>query len=385
MAITEKYVTVAGGGLHDGTSEANAWTFDEAIAGVSAGDRVNVKAGTHPCSTSTTTGGTNTDQIHIRGYVSTIGDLDETPLGTMVGGTEMPLVEVTGSQRGFKGIYTTFSHLAIKGMSDYSQAWETGQGAVIRSCRFTNSSGSSLYYNVLRAGPFSALHDCYLEPLSGSSGTYGISVSYSNCVINAVNCVGPVLNANNVVGCTIIGSGSGNSVGIRVDDSGPCNYIGNTIVNCTTGIIANTYNYGVSIVGCYFSNCGTAVENIKLGTFLISSCCYHNVTTQLSGWDTQYLATVDATDQFVDSAGGDYTLLPASNGYNSMQPNLLAGTGTVTKKDIGAIRHADPGSTPYTPTAGTRIYPFRQWVEDDFGTAGGGGATHYDPFTNPRF
>ena len=357
MAFTEKYVTVAGGGLHDGTSEANAWTFTEAMAGVSAGDRVNVKVGTHSCSTSSTVNGTNTDQIHIRGYVSTIGDLDETPLGTIVEGTGMPLVEVTGNRNGFKGQYTTISHLAIKAMTIYAQGWETGLGTVVRSCRFTNNSGSDLYYNVLRAGPFSALHDCYLEPLSSLSGTWGEHVSYSNCVINAPNCGGEIVTANSVVGCTITGGGSG--VGIRIDNSGPCNYVGNTIVNCATGIRVQTYPYAISIVGCYFSNCGTAVENAQVGVFLISSCCYHNVTTQLSGWDTQYFASVDATDQFVDSAGDDYTLLSTSNGYNSMQPNILAGFGTVTKQDIGAIRHADAG--------------------------GGGGATHYDPFTNPRF
>lgn len=357
MAFTEKYVTVTGGGLHDGTSEANAWTFTEALAGVSAGDRVNVKAGTHSCSTSSTVNGTNTDQIHIRGYVSTIGDLDETQLGTTAEATGMPLVEVTGSRNGFKGNYTTISHIAFKGMTTNAEGWETGQGSVIRSCRFTNNAGTSQYYNILRGGSYCSLHDCYIEPLSASSGVIGSFLSFSDCVINAPNCAGSIIKAVSTRGCTIIGNGS--SVGIHTENAGPVSHIGNTIINCATGIQAHTYNYGITILGCYFSNCTTAISNTQLGTFLISSCCYHNVTTQLSGWDTQYFAKTDSTDQFVDSAADDYTLKPTSNGYNGRKPDATAGFGTTTKRDIGAIRHQDAG--------------------------GGGGATHYDPFTNPRF
>lgn len=355
MAFTEKYVTVTGGGLHNGTSEANAWTFTEALANVSAGDRINVKAGTHSCSTSSTVNGTNTDQIHIRGYVSTIGDLDETQLGTTAEATGMPLVEVTGSRNGFKGQYTTISHIAFKCMTTVAEGWETGTGSVIRSCRFTHNAGTDQYYNILRAGSYSSIHDCYIEPLSASSGVIGSYLTFSDCVINAPNCAGNIMKAVASSGCTVIGNGSG--VGIFVENQGPLSHIGNTIINCATGIKVNTYNYSVTILGCYFSDCTTAVSNTQWGTFLISSCCYHNVTTQLSGWDTQYFAKTDSTDQFVDSAANDYTLKSTSNGYNGMKPDAIAGLGTTTKRDIGMIRHQDAG----------------------------GGATHYNPFRNPRF
>lgn len=45
--FTEKYVSVAGAGSHDGSSAANAWTIAEATANVSQGDRVNCLAGTY--------------------------------------------------------------------------------------------------------------------------------------------------------------------------------------------------------------------------------------------------------------------------------------------------------------------------------------------------
>ena len=93
--------------------------------------------------------------------------------------------------------------------------------------------------------------------------------------------------------------------------------------------------------------------------------CYHNVTTQISGIDNQLFPVVDATDQFVDSAAGDYTLLPTSNGYNAMKPNVVAGVGTVTKSDIGAIQNVSIVDPTTSESTGTQIYPFRQWAQQD--------------------
>lgn len=75
MAWTERYVTVAGAGAHDGTSEGNAWTLAEAIAAAAAGQRVNVKAGTHTVASDRTfgTAGTDASAIWWRGYNSEIG------------------------------------------------------------------------------------------------------------------------------------------------------------------------------------------------------------------------------------------------------------------------------------------------------------------------
>src|SRR5688572_31804779 len=88
MAWTERYVSVAGGGAHDGTSEADAWTLADAIAAYGTGQRINVKAGTYA---NTTTGrtfataGTTTAPIWWRGYNTTIGDLDDVVDGAASG------------------------------------------------------------------------------------------------------------------------------------------------------------------------------------------------------------------------------------------------------------------------------------------------------------
>ncbi len=86
MAFVEKYVTVTGGGLHDGSSEANAWTLDEAWSNYSAGDRLNIKAGTYTLTQimNIWTSGTVTAPVSLRGYKTTIGDLDNRPSSQLV-------------------------------------------------------------------------------------------------------------------------------------------------------------------------------------------------------------------------------------------------------------------------------------------------------------
>jgi len=45
--LRERFVSVSGGGTHDGTSEANAWTFAESQSGFLAGDLIHTKAGNY--------------------------------------------------------------------------------------------------------------------------------------------------------------------------------------------------------------------------------------------------------------------------------------------------------------------------------------------------
>ena len=350
MAITEKYVTVAGGGLHDGTSEANAWTFTEALANAVAGDRVNVKLGTHACTTASVVNGTYADPIYVRGYVSTIGDLDALPLGTMVGGTDIPLVVGTGADIGFRGKWVNLSYIEFEGTSSSAAPWKLHDMGQARSCRFKTTNLNS--FNLLTAGDC-ILQDCYFYGGAGLGNTvWGADCTVINCVFQGINWANiRAVNAKHVVNCLFMDYD-------RPVQGDVYQVTGCTFVNCGIGVNVTPFAHSSIVTSCYFSNCTSGVVSNGTANVTVNSCCYHNVTTQITGVDFQHFASVDATDQFVDSAGDDYTLLPTSNGYSSAMPNILAGLGTVTKQDIGAIRHAD---------------------------AGGGGATHYDPFTNPRF
>lgn len=99
MAYTERYVTSGAAGGGDGSS-GSPWTLAESFTSASAGDRVNVQAGTYSVSgLSMTATGTALSKICWRGYNSTIGDLDsqgrnsDTSLNT----TNFPLVSTTGN------------------------------------------------------------------------------------------------------------------------------------------------------------------------------------------------------------------------------------------------------------------------------------------------
>lgn len=84
MAWTERYVSVAGGGTHDGTTGANAFTWAEMLATTEnrQSKRYNIISGTYARTTSadvfTVTGGAPTAAapMWLRGYGSAIGDLD---------------------------------------------------------------------------------------------------------------------------------------------------------------------------------------------------------------------------------------------------------------------------------------------------------------------
>jgi hypothetical protein len=50
----------------------------------------------------------------------------------------------------------------------------------------------------------------------------------------------------------------------------------------------------------------------------------------------------DSTDPFVDAAGGDFSLVSGSNGYNNAAPKPFEVFDVNSNRDIGAIQHQDP-------------------------------------------
>ena len=340
MAFIEKYVTVTGGGLHDGSSEANAWTFDEAVANVSAGDRVNVKVGNHTCTAASTVNGTYASPIAVRGYQTTIGDLDNVKLSGLVAGTDMPKVDVTsGSNRGFIGQYFSISHISYHGNLNYQSITRIGDNSYARACRFVNTNSSA--YGACGAGR-SVLHDCYFETNSGTavlSGGHHTIASY--CVFKATGSGANGLKGGAARGCIFDGW---TSKAIEMSYPDPVDVSNCTFVNCAVGVqVTISYGNPIAILGCYFDTCTTAINNAaSTGYFMVDGCCYRNVTTELSGVDSQSNRKTDASDSFVDSAANDYTLTSSSAGYAATNPTAFAEFGTFNARDIGAIQHANP-------------------------------------------
>lgn len=347
MAFTEKYVTVTGGGLHDGSSEANAWTFDEAVANAVAGDRVNVKVGNHTCTSSSTVSGSGSAPIVVRGYKTTIGDRDDLQLGTLAAGTDIPKVtNTTGNYRGFTGSFVRYNHLSFHNSQNYQHGWSLGANSFARSCRFIGEGTGT--YNALALSHGSSLLDCYLEHASQFS-----------------DCLNPLGNGDvNIIGCVFVNNGSTrgaayagnfescifkgwNLFAIRWQYQKGRMISNCSFIDCDLAIDGDySYPYVVAIKGCYFDNCGTAIKTTNPSTnvanLLIDSCCYRNVTTELDGPDFQTNRKTDTSDSFVDSNASNYTLKSSSAGYAATNPTALPEFGTFNARDIGAIQHANP-------------------------------------------
>ena len=350
MAFTEKYVTVTGGGLHDGSSEANAWTFDEAVANVSAGDRVNVKVGNHTCTAASTVNGTYASPIAVRGYQTTIGDLDDVKLAGLVAGTDMPKVDVTGNRRGFIGEFFLINHLSYHGSGNFQTITKTSNNSHVRACRFVNTATAA--YGLIDPGRTTFI-DCYFESVTTSTaagGGGGNNIIYKGCVFNGKGSGGTAVSQGSFLDCIFVGW----TRGIWYQYPDPVAISNCTFVDCTTAIeITISYGNPLAVLGCYFDSCTTAFKNTAAnGNHFIDGCCYRNVTTELSGVDSQSNRKTDASDSFVDSAANDYTLTSSSAGYAATNPTAFAEFETVNARDIGAIQHTDPsggGAGTYHP------------------------------------
>lgn len=361
MAFTEKYVTVSGGGLHDGSSEANAWTWDEAVANCVAGDRINVKAGSYTTSgTSTTTGGAQGNAMAWRGYTSTIGDLDGKKLSGLVGGTDIPTVSCSTNDSFLKGTFYLVSHIEFTSSANYmNPAFNIGGESVISHCRFLGNG--SLGCTILKSVDC-AMHDCHLTVQRGNFPCCSIGRgAVDNCVF---------------VGETG-GSNTSNGLGMKTGSCTNSLFIGFTgyalafsyaevmnVSNCTFVdnekciVLSTTHGGPRLIVNNYFADSTYALDNTwtyqnrnsgsgDYDTWVVTNNVFKNVTNQVLNLGTQLLteSLTDSTDQFVDSAANDYTLKSSSVGYAKSSPATVDTFAIPHARDIGAIQHADPSSS----------------------------------------
>ena len=350
MAWTERYVTTTGAGLHDGTSEANAWDFDEAITGAAAGHRVNIQAGTYSLSSVKiiSTVGTTTNPVWWRGYNATIGDLD-----TSYTHADFPYFEFTGpvSQLDCTGPFNWFSRLRM-------------------TC---DASGSGAEGVIHIAAPDCRVFYCHLKGTSDDFDCCGLYLSsssdrcivYGNYVEAATTNPDAIYGSSNANPSMIIGNyvyggrygiyaGSASSwINNIIQNSGtagvfiagtttPKSIVGNSIYNVPTGIVIETASTGVGISGNIFSTIsGYAIDpaDANNATTAIVSNLYHSCTSGhfRNIFESMEWGAVDATTSpFVDAAGGNFALSAAGRqlGFPQTFINL---TGTTGYPHLGAV------------------------------------------------
>jgi hypothetical protein len=362
MAITERYVTTTGAGAHDGTTEGNAFTWAEMVTDINTprvGYRYNVKAGTYSLSASDTitADGTAASGNCIRGYNSTIGDLDDQGRTSNFGAldtTNFPTLAY-GSTFRFVASGADFLHLQnfiVTGDVSAALVHLTTSGTLTQ-VKSTNSSTNSAG-TAITVGVCGVVNRCDAD-CTGASGptacilTGGADALFNDCRV--VDCPNAAI-ATSAASTTISNCVFGKDVdGAAISyTSGTTSAAPPKIVNCTSFSAGASFYSGpntaltkpVSIINCHVTDTtGYLATSGYVGTGDLPIYMAHNRTRDLSSgvvngfadWAT--ITTVghvttdggDNTTDYTDGANNDLSLITTAPGR---------GVGTLGN-DIGAI------------------------------------------------
>lgn len=358
MAFTERYVRddAAGGG--DGTTNTNsgangAWTFAEMItAAPAAGIRVNVRSGTYSVGAYTLGAGTIAAPLVIRGFNSTIGDLDNQGRnadGTL-NTTNFPTITITAAWT--PGAFAFLQNLNITAaLSGYIITGVNDGGGII-SCKLTNTQNNT------SAGCCSFDDFCRLInsdfEVSGDAHTEVVVIDASAqvlfCRFKSSNTNGSDSSAvvrardGGFVGNLIWGNSFG--TGLEITNDNNMTIINNTFYNCSTAItspnIAQTR--AMTIFNNSITNCATGINNLWSGTSVLSAIVANNrtrdVSTVLNG-----LESIQFGDVTTDTGGVETDYTDATNGnFRLISSAPGRGVGMTAYTDIGAYQRAEQGA-----------------------------------------
>lgn len=343
MAFTEKYVTVTGAGAHDGSSEANAWTFAEMIAATPAAEtRVNIKAGSYSeGATTLPSNGTSAAPIVLRGYNSTIGDLDNQ--GRSADGTldtsNMPDMELTGKWT--HSSYCVLQNLDITGAlsSELIGTLATDYCSLV-NCRVVNSQNNASA-QACRVDDGCAFINCDFSCTGATHGTVA-ECDYLNafygCRITGTDDTRINVRLASGLFCRNVIIGLGNtSVGVYNSGNQPMLIVENTIYNCGTAV--QTLNgagvYLALILGNHVTDCGKYIDNPYVATSQQSVIEAYNRTRDNTTPRTGILSAVLAGEVTTDD--GDYT----TDYVSATNLRLIS---TAAGKNAGMMPYADIGA-----------------------------------------
>ena len=337
MAFVEKYANFdLATGLNDGSSEADAWQTPAAvIAGVAAGDRVNIKKQASPFQTSGdltfSVAGTATAPIWYRGYETTIGD----------GGRWEIDLAVNLDDLIFSGDHTIVDSIKVSEFqSAHTFRIDGGQSWLLNSIIDTKAGGVDSNGNVEVVNVFNCLFN-----LSRNTLRIDQPNTQNACIMNSVFRWQGVLAATNMIYADSYAR-SMNFVG--------CAFIGDGQVDCDAITIDRAdFNRQVLVADCRFYNCrhgilideepNAARENIYLHRNIFSTMAgyavwqntasflgrvkhfqnfYHNCTSGYSNYPEEDIlipAVSLSESPFVDPLNGDFTINDVLNGGRAVR------------------------------------------------------------------
>lgn len=363
MAYTERYVSTAGGGAHDGTTEADAWTFAEAIAAVpGAGVRVNVK-GNHTTGSVAFTAGTSAAFAIWRGYLTTIGDLDDRRPNSdgSFNSTNVPVITVTG-------ILTPAAWVVLQNLdltasiSSYVVGSTSVDMVAFIKCRVVNAANNAAAGAIqgdngwrLIQSEFQctgAAHDkvVNIDDAGIVDGCRVRSTAASACIamrfgtVNDVTCYGASAAAGSI-GVQFLAASSESN--IHLVKNLTCYGI-NRAISYVNGLPA-----GIAVViNGHLTDLAEGINSLYSGTANAAIIEAHNrvrdITTQRTGLESLVLGEVTtdtggASTDYTDAASGVFTLIAGAAGRSA---------GMASNRDAGAFQAQSGGVKTHAGMSG---------------------------------
>ena len=339
MAWTERYANFdLTTGANDGTSEANAWQTPAAvIAGVAAGNRVNIKRQAVPYNLTTTitfnVAGTALAPIYYRAYANTPGDGGFWDVAYNSGGISNLAFSANYAYvegiNFFAGDARNANLFAVEGINSFAircKATAYNSEIILANAIFCDialtSSGSSSQSRIRMQGTNSynniwMYNRFRFDELS--SYPYGAIVdSYGMALI--------------VCGCVFIGSSVRNGFFIdRANDARLQLISNNKFYNCNNAIVVdeepNAVREDITIINNAFSSmAGYAVKrtNTEAGYVRALQNYYHACTSGFSDYSEEAMISGNialSASPFIDPANNDFSINEIANGGAILRAN----------------------------------------------------------------
>lgn len=361
MAWTDRYVASdASGG--DGLLITTPWTLAEAIANEAAGMRLNVKAGTYANTTTSRTFaavGTATAPILWEGYSVTPGDICGRAGLPANNALAKPVISFTTGQLIVSGAFHRMVGLDITSacVSAPGAVNASGVGVKFHRCRVTNTAANSAAAAIKFNGTNCIATSCYFSATTtaasvyanGAAGSHLQGCTFRGGIVGVLfqNSQGLIQNCV-AKGYTTTGFDLGNSL---VNNT--CPLIACSAYGGTNGVLIGSASSIAKIVNCVFSTCTNGV-NQSAGTngsgVVVQNCAFYSVTNPVVGVqecataaDDLYVQQGNVTltaDPFVNAAGHDFSLNPASAARGAGIPGAFENESYVAYTDAGAVGNA---------------------------------------------
>ena len=195
MALTEKYVTPNGAGTKDGSSFANAWTFQTATSNYTAGMRINVVEDTYNLEDDPSLGiidltvsATNSGPVVWRGRNAT-DDGNGRPLLKL--GTGRFTISGKNIQFMFFDITSNTPETTFNNSLD-------GDGMFVYRCKFYNTNKTNSLASAFKQLSKETALDCLFSSISDNTDSYTVGT-----------------NKGTISGCKVVTKNKG----IKIDDN----------------------------------------------------------------------------------------------------------------------------------------------------------------------